>query len=490
MRSLRQQRSVRSSSLLTSHQEYIYKWSTCWTLAENPGHLKGWERPPNSLVGQKKEGERKRRSRMEAVALGGNWRWGESPALGDAPWPAERSARTEGELQALGREHSPRRVAVRTEWDLHRWSVPQFCVLHTQLGVLWCTWGLDAATWSVESRPAEGTALAVRGQPEEMGLRRSATRNACGGSMDRHRSKVPLLSDVQRVGSPPQSLLVHQQGRWGRESPFGTGWHELSSLLGRSSPTWWPTITIIASAPSRLRGSWAPITTASIFLAGWSTRSDYCLSLLPADSLCALANYRADSSGRNTHRGGLKPQLSPRSAVTKEELKFFLMALWTAEVQLCWQFLKLSACRTSKWTSVPAAETCLALAAVGIYAWGLGQARVWATSIAPIADQGAWVLQSWDLNTLDRSQRPGENNIWELLWPTADILTVKVGLRAVPTTSTLWACTVGKRGHKRAHSQENSFRRGILSDISPSGRAPILPTLHWTSETAKKQISN
>ena len=84
--------------------------------------------------------------------------------------------------------------------------MPQFCVLHTQLGVLWCTWQLGAATWGVESRPAEGTTLAVRGQPEGMGLRSSATRNACGGSMDRHRSKVPLLSDVQRVGSPLQSL--------------------------------------------------------------------------------------------------------------------------------------------------------------------------------------------------------------------------------------------------------------------------------------------
>ena len=51
-----------------------------------------------------------------------------------------------------------------------------------------------------------GLQLAMRRQPEGMGVSRSTTRNAHGGSPDHQSSEVPLLSDVQEAGPPLQSL--------------------------------------------------------------------------------------------------------------------------------------------------------------------------------------------------------------------------------------------------------------------------------------------
>ena len=195
------------------------------------------------------------------------------------------------------------------------------------------------------------------------------------------------------------------------------------SPFGPSPPAWWPASRSLLRLPL----DWQAYR-FRLLLPSSSHRGDplALVTALASSHLTACALWQPieqDSSRRKTHRGVLKPQLSPRSPVAKEELKIFLMAVWTAELQLCWHFFKFSTCRTSKWTSVPAAEMCLDLAAVGIYMWGLDQARVWATSIAPVADPGAWVLQSWGLNTLDLPWRLGENNIWELPGPTASILT-------------------------------------------------------------------
>ena len=72
---------------------------------------------------------------------------------------------------------------------------------------------------------------------------------------------------------------------------------------------------------------------------------------------------------------GLKQQLSPRGSVTKEEeLKSLLVAVQIAELDLHRQIPKFSVCRTSKWTSAPAAETGLALGPVGF----MGTYRGWA----------------------------------------------------------------------------------------------------------------
>ena len=128
-----------------------FSQSTCWTLAEDFGHLKGQERSPCNQVGWKKEdGKRKRRgSRMGPAPPVGRWRWGNAPASGEPPSPAGRSAGTEGEPQGLEGEPSNQSAAGRTEWDLHRWSVP--CPVHPSLR--WASasahggWGLQHEVW-------------------------------------------------------------------------------------------------------------------------------------------------------------------------------------------------------------------------------------------------------------------------------------------------------------------------------------------------------
>ena len=87
--------------------------------------------------------------------------------------------------------------------------------------------------------------------------------------------------------------------------------------------------------------------------------------------------------------------------------------------------------------SAPTTEMGLALAAldfVGTYMWELGQVRVWAAPIVPTVDTDPWLLQSWDLTSVDLHWWPGENNAWETPGPIVCIPTVKVGLRAVPIT--------------------------------------------------------
>ena len=75
---------------------------------------------------KEEKGKRKRRgSRMGPMPLTGTWRWGEVPTCWETPTPMGRSAATEGELQGLRGEPRNWSVAVRTEWDLHRWSMPQ-----------------------------------------------------------------------------------------------------------------------------------------------------------------------------------------------------------------------------------------------------------------------------------------------------------------------------------------------------------------------------
>ena len=72
-------------------------------------------------------------------------------------------------------------------------------------------------------------------------------------------------------------------------------------------------------------------------------------------------------------------------------------------------------------------------------------------------------VQGPDFSDLHRW--PGENNAWETSGPTASILTVKVGLRAVPVT-VQFVSTMGEKWHSRIHSQVNSSRGGKPSDLS------------------------
>ena len=63
--------------------------------------------------------------------------------------------------------------------------------------------GIGEQTWE------ENCCWVRRRQPEGMGGRKSTTGNACGGNLDCHGSKAPLLYDVQRVEPPLQPLFPH-----------------------------------------------------------------------------------------------------------------------------------------------------------------------------------------------------------------------------------------------------------------------------------------
>ena len=163
----------------------------------------------------------------------------------------------------------------------------------------------------------------------------------------------------------------------------------------------------------------------------------------PPHPLLARAALGANSCGWPTHRGGAETTAEPqghvqlRKKIWNLSLQMHRLRIDTPVTSLC----KLSTYRTSEQTtSAPAAKTGLALAAVdfvGTYAWGLGQARVWAALKAPTVGpdpSDPWLLQSWDLTSVDLHWWTCENNIWETSGPIASIPAVKVGPRAVPTT--------------------------------------------------------
>ena len=109
--------------------------------------------------------------------------------------------------------------------------------------------------------------MAVRRQPEGMGVRSSTNGNACGGNPDCYRREVPSLSDTQRAGPPLQPLSSHA-------GPASTGTREGSHqirlicpchrLLCPHLPCLGDPLTLIAtSGPSYLMGSWAPATSGA-----------------------------------------------------------------------------------------------------------------------------------------------------------------------------------------------------------------------------------
>ena len=107
------------------------------------------------------------------------------------------------------------------------------------------------------------------------------------------------------------------------------------------------------------------------------------MQLIPTGAgLCARGHFREQMPVGGPHAEvELKPQLSLRCHANKEkELKSLLAAAQTIESEPHDQFCKLSTCRTSEWTmSAPATKMGLTLAAldfVGMYTWGMGQARV------------------------------------------------------------------------------------------------------------------
>ena len=82
----------------------------------------------------------------------------------------------------------------------------QPCMLQPETCDQCCRWGWEQEFGVWRANPGRGLLLAARRQPVGMGMKKSATGNARGGNLDRHRNKAPLLSDVQGVRLPLQLL--------------------------------------------------------------------------------------------------------------------------------------------------------------------------------------------------------------------------------------------------------------------------------------------
>ena len=78
------------------------------------------------------------------------------------------SVGTEQGLCGLRKEPSNQSLVSKTEYDIHRLSVPQICAPQPEMGICRCTQGLDAGTWSLESITRDRLLLAMRSKPEEM----------------------------------------------------------------------------------------------------------------------------------------------------------------------------------------------------------------------------------------------------------------------------------------------------------------------------------
>ena len=166
----------------------------------------------------------------------------------------------------------------------------------------------------------------------------------------------------------------------------------------------------------------------------------------------------------STCRGGTETTAEPQGP-KEEEPKSLLPAERTTDLHLHGWLCKFSICRILNGWHV-----------LLPYMWGLDEARVCAASIYLTAGPDAWLLQPWDLTSVNLCWWPGENHAWEISGPTAGIPIVKVGSRAVPTTVS--TCTTGRKWNNRAYQQVNSFSRGILRGSSPSRSAQIPPTSH------------
>ena len=161
-------------------------------------------------------------------------------------------------------------------------------------------WMLDRGGGNTD--PGKGPLLAVRRQPEGTEMRSSTSGNACGRSLDHHRSKVPLLSDVQRPGLPIK-FFPQAQAPASMDTREGSSWsclmcpchHQPYPSLGDTCPAHHLMGLCIPTVPKN-HPTWAPQSQT------WA---------LPASG--------ADSLGRIHTEVGLQQQLSPKGSVTNDE---------------------------------------------------------------------------------------------------------------------------------------------------------------------------
>ena len=140
-------------------------------------------------------------------------------------------------------------------------------------------------------------------------MRKSATRNTCGGNPDCHRSKAPLLSDVQGAGPPLQPLSPHSHlsllGHLGRALARAGSLAPVTS----GSPACPVTAKASSIVPVATGYSVCPVPTgASVTLAT-------AVSMPPPHQgrlMCSGTASGTDTCGWPTHRGGAETRVEPQ----------------------------------------------------------------------------------------------------------------------------------------------------------------------------------
>ena len=111
---------------------------------------------------------------------------GEVPTSWELPSPAGRSTGTEGELRGLSEESSVSNLLHARQSQTHKDSLchsPVHSTLRRMSASVNGDWVLEPGVWRAN------LGRAVRRQPEEVGVRKFATRNVSGENLDCHRSK-------------------------------------------------------------------------------------------------------------------------------------------------------------------------------------------------------------------------------------------------------------------------------------------------------------
>ena len=208
------------------------------TLAEDLEHWKGQWRFLHNRVGWKKEGRKKRRGCTTGpVPLGESWSRGEFPTSGETLSPMGKSVGTErkhlrqseeGEAAGLWQTGKSENY---TDGLWHGHACPGLGRVSNSVHGGW-----ELERGDKRAKLVGGVLLAVRRQPEGEGGRKSASRNVCGGNLECHWSKAPLLIEAQRVEKTLHSLSPHMLA----PAPLGArkgprqGWP--SRALAKSPP--------------------------------------------------------------------------------------------------------------------------------------------------------------------------------------------------------------------------------------------------------------
>ena len=167
--------------------------------------------------------------------------------------------------------------------------MPQPCVHQTETCVCQCGQGLGAGMWVWRTNLGRRLLLAVRRHPEGMGVRKSATGNACGRNADHHTSKAPLLTDMQG-------------GRTAIAASLPMHWSLPSQALGRTPTGAGSLMPMAAGYPTHPIPLRAPANPAAAASAPSPHQGGH---------MCSGATSGADPCGWPTCRGGVETTAEP-----------------------------------------------------------------------------------------------------------------------------------------------------------------------------------